>query len=480
MLTPTWGQHLLSELSSFIALTAETHMKPFRILPILALSSLLINCGPDRPSMEGGSSSRLADVAIGNLEKPNWTRFDLKLERLRPSTETMQRNYKNEGKDLNDTSIKVSYGDYKILLTYKDAQGKIVYESCPHEKTKEHPINIPRYLTRIEICQEGSETPVDVVEPKDANVIVKPVVVPSGGAAAPGSFVAQHGMLTVSGNRIVDKNKQAIQLKGMSLFWSQWSGSFWNADAVAFIKKDWKATLIRAAMGVEEGGYLAQPAAEKERVKTVVNAAIKEGIYVIIDWHDHHATNNTARAVEFFSEMAALYANNPHVIFEVYNEPINDSWEQVKTYSETVIKAIRAKGAQNLVIVGSPTWSQRVDLAADNPVQDKNVAYTLHFYSGSHRQDLRDKATYALNKGIALFVTEFGVCDASGNGNIDLAEADRWMEFMKQNKISWANWSLFDKDESASALKPGVNTRGGWTESDLTQSGAYIRKKMME
>jgi endoglucanase len=439
--------------------------------------------------MDGGNASKLSDVAVGYLEQPNWTQFQLTLERLRPTTEKIERNYQNPGrKDFTDATVKVLYGDYKIVLSYKDASGKTIYESCDSEKSKEHPINVPRYMTDIKICPLGSQTPVGTVTAEEADVIMKPVVVPGGGTpgkptpppATSGSFVAQHGLLKAKGNRIVDQNNQPIQLKGMSLFWSQWSGSFWNADAVAFIKKNWKATLVRAAMGVEEGGYLTQPDAEKERVKTVVNAAIKEGIYVIIDWHDHHATRNTAKAVEFFSEMAGLYANNPHVIFEVYNEPIDDSWEQVKAYAETVIKAIRAKNAQNLVIVGSPTWSQRVDQAADNPVKDQNVAYTLHFYSGTHRQDLRDKATYALDKGIALFVTEFGVCDASGNGNIDLTEADRWMEFMDKHQLSWANWSLFDKNESASALKPGANPRGGWTDADLTESGAYIKRKMME
>jgi endoglucanase len=463
-------------------------MKPSRILPALALSSLLLtHCKMSRPELDRSNASKLADVKIVELEKTGWTSFDFKLERLRPTPETMQSTHqKVEGQSI-AAKTKVLYGDYKLLLTYKDAQGKAIYESCPDEKAKEHNIRVPLYPVTIVICPIGSSTPIGVVVGDGADVIVKPEIIAPGSKtpdipapATPGTFVAQHGMLSVSGNKIVDKDKQPIQLKGMSLFWSQWSGSFWNADAVAFIKKDWKATLIRAAMGVEEGGYLTQPDAEKERVKTIVNAAMKEGIYVLVDWHDHHATRNTAKAVEFFSEMAGLYANNPHVIFEIYNEPLDDSWEQVKAYAETVIKAIRAKGAQNLVIVGSPSWSQRVDLAADNPVQDKNVAYTLHFYSGTHRQELRDKASYALNKGIALFVTEFGVCDASGNGNIDLAEADRWMAFMNQHKLSWANWSLFDKEESASALKKGANPRGGWTQNDLTESGAYIRKKMME
>ncbi|HYX31738.1 MAG TPA: glycoside hydrolase family 5 protein [Oligoflexus sp.] len=453
-------------------------MKVLKLLPILAFSSVLIvSCRVDRPAIEG-QPSQVSDVAIGNLDKPSWTAFDLKLERLQPNSEIIQRTYKKSGdQPVTDATVQVNYGVYKILLTYHDSQGKVLHESCPDEKAKEHDIKIPRYAVEIKICNVDDSDPVGVVKPDEADVSIKPVVVPP---AAAGSFVEQHGLLTVANGRIVDKNKQPIQLKGMSLFWSQWSSAFWNKDVVATLKTDWKSTVIRAAMAVEEGGYLSQPAAEKERVKTIVEAAISQGIYVIIDWHDHNATQHTAQAVEFFSEMARLYGNNPHVIFEVFNEPTSVSWEDVKAYSETVIQAIRAKNAKNLVIVGSPTWSQRVDLAADNPVRDSNVAYTLHFYAGTHRQDLRDKATYALNKGLALFVTEFGVCDASGNGNIDLEETNRWMEFMNKHKISWANWSLNDKEESASALKKGANPRGGWSENDLTTSGAYIRKKILE
>jgi endoglucanase len=265
----------------------------------------------------------------------------------------------------------------------------------------------------------------------------------------------------------------------MSLFWSHWSSQFWNKNVIATLKNDWKSTVVRAAMGVEEGGYLTNPQAEKDRVKLVVEQAVSLGMYVIIDWHDHNADLHPESAVAFFSEMAGFYANTPNVIFEVFNEPVNQSWDQVKSYSETVIAAIRAKGAKNLVIVGSPMWSQRVDQAADNPIRASNVAYTLHFYAATHKQDLRDKAIYALNKGLALFVTEFGVCDASGNGAIDLAETDIWMAFMDKYKISWANWSVNDKAESASALKPGANVNGGWAAADLTVSGDYIKKKIM-
>lgn len=292
------------------------------------------------------------------------------------------------------------------------------------------------------------------------------------------SYVDKHGLLRVQQGKIVDLAGNAVQLKGMSLFWSQWSGRFWNTKAVTTIARDWGATVVRAAMGIENGGYLANPDAEKARVKTIVEAAIAEGIYVIIDWHDHNAHWHKDQAVQFFSEMAENYGSNPHVIFELFNEPIDISWDEVKSYAETVIAAIRAKGSKNLVIVGSPQWSQRVDLAANNPIRDDNVAYALHFYAATHRQELRNTASYAISRGVTLFVTEFGVCEASGNGNIDWNESNRWMDFMAQHQIGWANWSLNDKPESASALKPGSNSDGAWPDWQLTGSGTYVKSKM--
>jgi endoglucanase len=293
------------------------------------------------------------------------------------------------------------------------------------------------------------------------------------------SPVEKHGALRVAGNKIVDKNNKPVQLKGMSLFWSQWAPEFWNSGVVATLSNDWQSTVVRAAMGVNEqgSGYMFNKTLEKDKVKRVVDAAIKQGIYVIIDWHDHHAENRVDEAVAFFSEMAQIYGKYPNVLFEIYNEPLGIQWKTIKSYAVPVINAIRAKGARNIILVGTPLWSQDVDIAAEDPLKFENIAYTLHFYAASHRQELRDKALKALNKGIALFVTEWGTCDYSGNGYVDLEESRKWIEFMAQHQISWANWSLHDKKESASAIKETSprKTQGRWTEEDLTESGKFIR-----
>lgn len=266
------------------------------------------------------------------------------------------------------------------------------------------------------------------------------------------TFVDRHGRLQAQGNRILDKNGEVVSLAGNSLFWSIAGdiSDFYNADTVEHIATNWNSSIIRAAMGVNESwdggrGYVDNPELQTAKISRVVDAAIDQGIYVIIDWHSHDAENYTNEAVTFFTEMARRYGNTPNVIYEIYNEPINQSWTTIKNYAETVIEAIRAEDPDNLIVVGTGFYSQEVDEASQDPINDNNVAYTLHFYAATHKQELRNRALTALSNGVPLFVTEWGAVEASGDGAIDYAETNRWMEFMKENGISHACWSLSDK-----------------------------------
>ncbi len=227
--------------------------------------------------------------------------------------------------------------------------------------------------------------------------------------------VEKYGLLSVKGTQIIDKNGNAVQLKGVSLFWSQFGDKYWNYDAISYIVSNWNVTVIRAAMGIESGGYLTNKDAETVKVKNAVDIAVKLGIYVIIDWHDHHASSHLKEASMFFKEMAKLYKNTPNVLYEPYNEPlVNETWDSVKDYSEKIVKIIRTEGVNNIIIIGSPTWSLDVDSASLDPIKDyENIAYSLHFYAGFHKQDVREKAEFAMGRGVAIFVTEWGTCNTS-------------------------------------------------------------------
>lgn len=286
--------------------------------------------------------------------------------------------------------------------------------------------------------------------------------------------------VTTSGNQVLYGGQQG-SLAGNSFFWSNdnYGGErYYNRATVAWLKNDWRTPIVRAAMGVEDpGGFIDSPNSNRNRVKALVEAAISEDIYVIIDWHSHFAERNPSQAISFFREMATLYGQHNNVIFEVYNEPINTPWNTIKSYAIPVIQAIRDTGSNNLIIVGTPFYSQRVDEASLSPIQGfENIAYTLHFYAGTHGEDLRNKARTALANGIPLFVTEWGTVNANGDGGVALAETNRWMSFLAQNNISHLNWSVNDKQEGASIIKPGTSTNGNWRTGDLTASGVEVRK----
>ena len=293
------------------------------------------------------------------------------------------------------------------------------------------------------------------------------------------SPVHDYGQLRVEGSNIVDLNGQKIALKGISLGWHNWWPQYYNSYVVKYLSSKWRISVIRVAMGVEsEGGYLENPEKSKELIQNVIDAAIANGIYVIVDWHSHHIF--TEKSEEFFSYISQKYSSYPNIIYEIFNEPENISWGEVKEYSIKLIETIRKYDKNNLIIVGTPNWSQDVDIVAKDPIFGyNNIVYSLHFYAASHLF-VRYKAEYAIRQGLPLFVSECSPTEFNGDGKLDKREFKRWLKFMKQNNISFVLWGLYDKEESSSMLKLGANDYGKWKSSQLTEMGYYSKQMMMK
>jgi hypothetical protein len=287
--------------------------------------------------------------------------------------------------------------------------------------------------------------------------------------------VEKYGQLSVKGNHIVDKNGNPVQLRGMSLYWSQWKPAFYNASCIKWLRDDWCVSVVRAAMAVNSGGLATNPN-EKQKIFTVIDACIANGIYVIVDYHDHTANTSIDLAKSFFNEVSAKYKGVPNILYEPWNEPLQVSWPGViKPYHQAIVEVIRKNDPYNIIICGTANWSQQVGDPANDPVPGTNIAYTLHYYAASHKQWLRDAATSAMKKGIALFVTEYGTCEASGNGVLDAAESKLWWDFLEQNSIGHCNWSCADLGETSAALITGTSGTGNWPTSALKPSGVLVR-----
>ena len=283
--------------------------------------------------------------------------------------------------------------------------------------------------------------------------------------------VKQHGALHVSGVQLVDEYSKPVVLRGMSFGWSCFHPRFYTAGSVNTLVKDWHCNVIRAALGVEpKNGYKEDSADQIKLIRTVVEACIKEGVYVLIDWHSHNINLKEAKA--FFATMAKDYGKYPNVIYELFNEPDYESWDSVKLYEIEIISTIRAIDPDNLILAGNPHWDQDLNLVADSPLTNiSNIMYTMHFYAGTHKQELRDRCNAALNNGIPIFVSESAGMGASGDGPLNDEEWQRWIDWCEQHKISWIVWSVSDKDETCSVLQKSASSDGGWRDEDLKESG---------
>lgn len=283
--------------------------------------------------------------------------------------------------------------------------------------------------------------------------------------------------LSVKGTFLVNNQGEKIVLRGVSLSWHNWWPRFYQGSVVKTLKNQWNCNLIRAAMGVEpEGAYLTNPEEALKLVTTVADAAIANDMYVIIDWHSHGLYKEEAKS--FFRQMAVRYQGVPNVIYEIFNEPVEDTWADVKRYAEEVIACIRAIDDEALILVGTPHWDQDIHLAANDPIKNaRNIMYTLHFYAATHSAWLRDRADYALQKGLPIFVSECAGMEASGDGKIDMVEWNKWMNWMERRSVSWAAWCIADKNETCSMLKHSAAV-SKWNTKDIKEWG-YVVKSVL-
>ena len=303
--------------------------------------------------------------------------------------------------------------------------------------------------------------------------------------AAAATAVSTHGKLAVKGTQLVDKNGQPFQIHGVSTHGLQWFGQYNNKAAYQTLRDDWGANAIRLAMYVDEGGYYSDRNGMKKKVTDGVQYATELGMYAIIDWHllNVNPKNYTSEAKSFFKEMAQKYKNYDNVIYEICNEPSNCPWSDIKSYATEVIQTIRAYDKDAIIIVGTPTWSQLGNQGhtyepADDPIRGySNLMYAFHFYASesSHNQWLTAKIGTAIDKGLPVFVSEFGLSEASGNGNVDLNKAAEWMKRCDDRNVSYCVWSLCNKNESSALIKSSCGKTSGWNIDDLTKAGQFIR-----
>lgn len=293
---------------------------------------------------------------------------------------------------------------------------------------------------------------------------------------------AKTGALHVEGTRLMGGNGEPIQLKGISTHGLAWFPDYINEACFQELRQEWNANVIRLAMyTAESGGYCTGGNQEqlKNLIRDGVRYAAAQDMYVIIDWHilsDSNPNMHKDEAKAFFAEVSDEYKDENHVLYEICNEPNgNTSWKDIKAYAEEIIEVIRSNDKDAVILVGTPNWSQYVDQAAADPITGyDNIMYTLHFYAATHKDDLRGKMVSAVEAGLPVFVSEYGICDANGNGAIDEGQADQWVKVMDSYGISYVAWNLSNKGETSAILKSSCSKTSGFSADDISESGRWL------
>ncbi len=342
------------------------------------------------------------------------------------------------------------------------------------------PSVLPTGTSDIQPTAEPTKAPTAVPTP---SATPTPTPVPKGGNEASDlACPSKNGALQVIGTQLSDESGNPVQLRGISTHGIAWFPDYVNQDLFTEMRQNWNVNIVRLAMYTDEyAGYCSGGDKEKLKklVKSGVEYATKADLYVIIDWHvlnDRDPNKYIDDAKAFFDEMSKLYASNNNVIYEICNEPNGStSWQDIKKYAEKVIPVIRANDKDAVIIVGTPNWSQYVDKAAADPIKgEKNIMYALHFYAATHKDDLRRKLKSAYDNGLPIFVTEYGICDASGNGGIDRDSAQKWVDLMDSCGISYVCWNLSNKNETSALIKSSCRKTSGIKAEDMSEEGTWL------
>lgn len=304
----------------------------------------------------------------------------------------------------------------------------------------------------------------------------------NGAAPSRDDVVARHGKLRVEGVQLVDTAGAAIQLRGVSLFWINWHEENLKPTAVRCIARNMGATVVRVPVPAFD--YARAPATYEAQVAAIVRWIRSEGAYAIIDWHvvdDPNLYIDQART--FWKHMSRKYRDDPGVLYEIANEPTGVGWPEIKAYARDIIAEIRRNDTSTVVIVGSQEWSRWTRYSAEDPIVDdaagrpvRNVMYTYHGYAATHGMDRDLKGV--LEK-VPVFVTEWGVSEASGDGRQDWVASRRFIEYLRDNpwqKVSWCQWSWVDKRESSALLLPGTGGLSWQLSAAGDSCAAWIRE----
>lgn len=286
--------------------------------------------------------------------------------------------------------------------------------------------------------------------------------------------VSTHGQLSVSEGQLVNQRGEAFQLRGMSTHGICWFPEYINSGSFSQIKQA-GGNLIRVAMYTDtETGYLAEPEINLALVIQAIENAKSLDMYVLVDWHilsDGDPNANLDAAITFFDAVASRYPNDPAVLYEICNEPNGVQWDAIQEYAYAIFPVIRQYSPNAVIVLGTPDYAYDLAPAILHPFPGENFLYAFHYYAGQHPH--YNLLEYALEKDLPVMVSEWGI-NTDKDGKPALEAGEEFVRFLNSSGISWCGWSMCNKDEVFSLLKPECEKLSDWLEEDLTDVGKLL------
>ncbi|MDD3139237.1 MAG: cellulase family glycosylhydrolase [Lachnospiraceae bacterium] len=303
--------------------------------------------------------------------------------------------------------------------------------------------------------------------------------------------------LHVSGTQIYDRNNNQVILKGLctadsGLMYNNWAGADWdtwyNVDSLKTIK-NWGINTIRLTFSPEQ--YCQNPSIIADYEK-YIDLCTESGLYTIISWQViGNPKEYASSASTFFNVLSKKYAESPYVIYEICNEPFDSTWDEIKSYSDKIIPAIRKNSPNSLVLVGLPYTSNTITDSVKSVIGDElpysNIVYTHHIYTGqSMTQSRLDNITEVLKNNIPIMISEWSGTMSNGTDGFNTSTAKTFMRFLENNQLSWVFFNMSDIQYKLAANIPydsSMVVHGRWSNTLedplLSDAGLFIKHYML-
>ncbi|SDB40945.1 endoglucanase [Pseudobutyrivibrio sp. YE44] len=360
---------------------------------------------------------------------------------------------------------------------------QVTVSTTEEKETASEPKEEPKLVVKEKA--KDTEKKTEETKPKKETKVEKKEEEPAPTYLGNGTKLKYYGQLSVDGTKLVDENGDDALLMGVSTHGINWYPDYASPETIKSLREDWGINVIRLAMYTSDyNGYCVGGKENQENLKNIIDDAVKAAtdndMYVIIDWHilnDNNPNEYKSEAIQFFGEMVRKYESNENVIYEICNEPNGDTtWEDIRDYANEVIPVIRNVNEDAIILVGTPKWSSDLYSVLDDPLEFDNIMYTYHFYAATHGARERDKLRTALEEGLPVFISEYGLVSADGNGEADLDEADDWYDLMQETEFNLSScmWNFSNKDEGSAMINSDCDKLEGFTEDEISESAQFL------